>query len=399
MTCRSARGAIVKGEGIMAIHFTESELAARRDRVCAKMAEDGLDAMLIFRQESMYYLTGYDTFGYVYFQCLVLRADGAHFLLTRAPDLRQAQHTSTIQDIRIWVDREGADPALELKGMLADWGLENAKLGVEWEAYGLTAANGRRLAAALDGFARLEDASFLVSKLRLLKSEAELAYTRRAGELADAALSEAKRLAGAGADEGAILAAMQGAVFAGGGDYPGNEFIIGSGADALLCRYKSGRRTLSDRDQLTIEYAGVYRHYHAAAMNTIVIGNPDPLHQEMFDVARDALLACEAALKPGNSMGAVFDAHARTLDAAGYQKHRLNACGYAMGTTFAPNWMDWPMFYEGNPVVLAPGMAFFIHIIIVNSDTGIAQTLGRSSIVTEGDAEPICNLDLSLITR
>lgn len=33
---------------------------------------------------------------------------------------------------------------------------------------------------------------------------------------------------------------MQGAVLAGGGDYPANEFIIGSGADALLCRYKAG---------------------------------------------------------------------------------------------------------------------------------------------------------------
>ncbi len=49
---------------------------------------------------------------------------------------------------------------------------------------------------------------------------------------------------------------------------PANEFIIGSGRDALLCRYKSGRRKLSKRDQLTLEFAGVYRHYHAAFMRT-----------------------------------------------------------------------------------------------------------------------------------
>ena len=58
----------------------------------------------------MYWLTGYDTFGYCFFQCLVLRADGRLTLLTRAPDLRQAQHTSVIEDIRIWVDRDGAEP-------------------------------------------------------------------------------------------------------------------------------------------------------------------------------------------------------------------------------------------------------------------------------------------------
>jgi len=43
------------------------------------------------------------------------------------------------------------------------------------------------------------------------------------------------------------------------------------------------------------------------------------------------------------------------LDAAGHRAHRLNACGYSLGTTFAPNWMDWPMFYHGNPVEAAPG--------------------------------------------
>ena len=44
-----------------------------------------------------------------------------------------------------------------------------------------------------------------------------------------------------GTDESDILSAMQGAIFSGGGDYPGNEFIIGSGSNALLCRYFSGR--------------------------------------------------------------------------------------------------------------------------------------------------------------
>ena len=53
-----------------------------------------------------------------------------------------------------------------------------------------------------------------------------------------------------GADEAWVLAAMQAAILAGGGDYPASEFILGSGEDALLCRYKSGRRTLSTTTSL-----------------------------------------------------------------------------------------------------------------------------------------------------
>ena len=53
----------------------------------------GLDGILLFQQESMYWLSGYDTFGFCFFQCLYLKADGTMALLTRSADLRQAQHT------------------------------------------------------------------------------------------------------------------------------------------------------------------------------------------------------------------------------------------------------------------------------------------------------------------
>lgn len=383
----------------MAIHFSEAELAARRDKACRALRADGLDGLLIFRQESMFYLTGYDTFGFVYFQCLYLGADGDMFLMTRAPDLRQAQHTSVIEEIHIWVDREGVNPARELRDLLHQRRLSGKKLGVEWEAYGLTAANGRKLEHALDGFCDLEDASTLVSRIRLVKSEAELAYVRRAAELADDAYDRAVELTAPGADEGTILAAMQGAVFEGGGDYAGNEFIIGSGRDALLCRYKSGRRTLDPQDQLTLEWAGVFRHYHAAMMNTFLLGEPSAEHKALHAATREAILACEAALVPGNTMSDVFMAHARVLDAHGLKDHRMNACGYAMGTCFAPNWMDWPMFYQDNPVELKPGMTFFIHIIIANSNAGLGMTLGRSSIVGETGPEVLSKRPLDLVVR
>jgi Xaa-Pro dipeptidase len=383
----------------MALHFSTQELADRRARTVEAMERDGLDGMLLFRQESMYYLTGYDTFGYVFFQCLYLGADGRMTLLTRAPDLRQAQETSVIEDIRLWVDGPEATPAEDLRAILAEQGCQGRRLGVEYEAYGLTARNGLRLQAALDGFCDLADASELISRLRVVKSAAEIVYLRRAAELADRALEAALPLVGPGAFEGDILAAMHGAIFAGGGDYPGNEFIIGSGPGALLCRYYSGRRHLDAEDQLTLEWAGVERHYHAAMMRTLRVGAAPPRQVEMHQVARDALLAVEDGLRPGRPLGEAFDAHARTLDAAGYQAHRLNACGYAMGTTFSPNWMDWPMLYHGNPVVAAPGMAFFVHIIIFDSARGLAMTLGRTSLINETGAEPLSAAGLDFLAE
>ena len=383
----------------MALHFERTEFDTRIARVVAEMTARGLAALLLFRQESMFYLTGYDSFGYVFFQCLVLTADGRLALLTRAPDLRQAQHTSIIEEIRIWVDRPDADPAGELRALTGGLGLDGRTLGVEYDAYGLTAANGKRLEAAFDGVCPLSDASDLVTGLRAVKSPAELVYVRRAAELADDALDAAHQTVRPGAFEGDILAAMQGAIFRGGGDYPGNEFIIGAGQDALLCRYFSGRKHLAAEDQITLEWAGAYRHYHAAGMRTIVVGGVAARQRQMHAVAMDAFAACLEALRPGEPIGRVFDAYARVCDKAGMTAHRLNACGYSLGTTFAPNWMDWPMLYAGNPVLAQPNMVFFLHMILMDSEAALAICPGETVLVTDRGPARLSRHDLSLVCR
>ena len=247
---------------------------------------------------------------------------------------------------------------------------------------------------ALEGLVTLVESSRMVSRLRLVKSSAELAHAREAGRLSDAALDAAMPLVRPGGDEGEILAAMHQAIFAAGGDYPANPFIIGSGDGGLLCRYYSGRRKLSQSDQLTLEWAGTWRQYHAARMATLVVGEPRSEHRRMYPAAKDALLACEERLRPGNSFGDVFMAHAKVLDAAGMNEHRLNACGYSLGARYAPSWMDTFMFYEGNLEPVAEGMVLFVHIILMDSNTGVAMCLGRTSIVRADGPEIINGRDL-----
>jgi Xaa-Pro dipeptidase len=383
----------------MALHFELSEFEARRNLLLQQMADRKLDAMLLFAQESMYWLTGYDTFGFCFFQCLVVKSDGSMTLLTRSADLRQARQTSIIENIVIWTDRAEANPAVDLRNLLNDLGLLGMNIGVEYDTHGLTAQNGRRLDEQLHTFGKIFDASGIVSRLRLIKSEAEIEKARKAARLADDALDAALPLIKTGGDEGKILAAMQGAIFAGGGDYPANEFIIGSGEDALLCRYKAGRRKLTKNDQITLEWAGAYHHYHAAMMRTVLTGKVSKRHQELYDACRESLEAVEADMVPGKTFGDVFDAHARVMEAHGMVRHRLNACGYSLGARFTPSWMDMPMFFQGNPEPIAPGMTLFAHMIIMDSETGAAMCLGRTYLTTEGAPEPLSRHSLDLIVR
>jgi Xaa-Pro dipeptidase len=383
----------------MALHFERSEFAERLARVTQKMQEEKLDAVLLFAQESMYWLTGFDTFGYCFFQTLVVKADGTMALIARSADLRQARHTSVIDDIHVWVDRANADPTLDLRNLLVEMDLLGARIGVEYDTHGMTGRIARLLDSQLATFGQISDASYLISRLRLVKSATEIAYVERAAVLADDALDAALALIKPGADEADILAAMQGAVFSGGGDYPANEYIIGSGADALLCRYKAGRRRLDANDQITLEWAGAYAHYHAAMMRTVVVGTPSHRHRELYNACRETIEAIETVLKPGHVFGDVFDMHAKVMDERNLARHRLNACGYSLGARFSPSWMEHQMFHAGNPQEIEPGMSLFIHMIIADSDSGTAMTLGQTYLTTQGAPKALSRHSLDFLNR
>ncbi|MBC2774291.1 aminopeptidase P family protein [Rhizobium sp. AQ_MP] len=382
----------------MALHFSASEYSARRARLMARMAEEKLDAILLFAQESMYWLTGFDSFGYCFFQTLVMKADGSQTLLTRTPDLRQAKHTSTIENIVVWVDRLNADPAVDLRNLLSDLDLLGMRVGLEYDTHGMTGRVARLIDNQLNNFCETVDASYLVSNLRLVKSPAEITMIKEAAELADLAFDAALPLIGPDADEADILAAMQSAVLAGGGDYPANPFVIGSAADALLCRYKSGRRKLSATDQLTLEWAGVVAHYHAPMLRTVLIGDPSPRHRELYAAALEGMRAVEHELRPGHTFGEVFDAHARVMDERGLTRHRFNACGYSVGARFAPSWMEHHMFHAGNPQEIAPDMSLFVHMIVMDSDREAAMTIGHTYLTTETAPQPLSRHPLDLVS-
>ena len=382
----------------MGLHFSKEEFSNRKEKTLNSMKNEGVDALIMFRQESMYWLTGYDTFGFVFFQALVLDQRGNVILLTRAPDLRQAQNTSNISDIRIWVDKDGANPADDLKIILDELNLKGKKIGVEYEAYGLTGRNALRLNTVLQNYCSIEDKSELITKLRVIKSDEEISYVKKAANLADKALDEVWKHAKAGVSESKILAEMNRVIFEGGGDYPANEFIIGSGKNALLCRYQAEKQILNNQDQLTIEWAGTYRHYHSAMFRTIPIGKADPKHHKMHEACVEALTNCENKLKPGNKIGEVFDVHAKTFDDRGFKNSRMNACGYSLGATFSPNWMDWPMLYTGNPYEIQPGNIFFMHMILMDSENQLAMNLGETYLVTEKGNERLGNQKLDLTT-
>ena len=99
---------------------------------------------------------------------------------------------------------------------------------------------------------------------------------------------------------------------------------------------------------------------------------------------------------PGKTFGDIFDAHAERMDAHGMMQHRLNACGYSLGARFTPSWMDTPMAYRSNPAEVKPNMVIFMHMILMDSITDTAMTLGQTYLTTEAAPECLSTLPLDL---
>ena len=112
----------------------------------------------------------------------------------------------------------------------------------------------------------------------------------------------------------------------------------------------------------------------------------------------EAELEAEGEMTRGYTFGDVFDVHAKIMDERGLTRHRLNACGYSLGARFSPSWMEHQMFYAGNTQEILPNMTLFVHMIIMDSDAGIAMTLGQTYVTTEGAPQSLSRHSLDMLT-
>ncbi len=383
------------------LRFEPAEFAARLARTRVELRRRDLAALLVFGQETHYYLTGFDTAGYVFYQVGIITADErATIVLTRRPDLAQARDTSLYDDIRVWYDGEGANPAQELRAILAELGLGGARLGIELATYGLTGFNHQLTTDALDDFCKLIDASDIVRAQRVTKSSAEIAYVRRSAALADDAIVAMVGAARAGVIDSAVTAAGVSAMLAGGGDMPAGGPLVNSGRRAVYGRGVGGPRKLDAQDQLMLELGASYCRYNVCIEHSVAIGAPKPRQVFMFETARDTLYAMTEVARPGAPIGAIAEMFLARLDKAGFARQRFAACGYSLGATYRPTWMDVPpMIYAGNPMPLQPGMTLFPHVMLGDMDEGVAAGVGYTILITETGAEVLSRLPLELHRR
>lgn len=380
-------------------HFTADEFAARQQLVREELARRDLDGLLVSRIEDQYWLCGLDTTGYTIFHAMFIAADGALTHLSRSADLANVAYSSTCADVRLYDDVVGNTRSSNIKNLLASHGMKGKRVGIQLDSFGMLPDLYVELAATLEGWCELEPASDIITRLRLVKSDAELTYMRRAGEILGQANAAAVRATVPGAFEGDIAAEFNRVLLEQGADICAEpNWPLGAGQKSLLVRHTTGRGYVSENDQVLFEPGVAYRHYNVANMYTVLTGpKVDGRHIDMHAACVAALDSVQALIRPGNTFAQLYAEHRRVLEDFGFGHAALLACGYPMGAMWPPTWMERPMIAKNEPLVLAEGMTIFTHMILTDRAAELTMCLGETSIVTSDAPEVLAPLPRTVI--
>ena len=371
-------------------HFSREEFSQRQQKTRKHLQNLELDGLLLFKIEDMYWLTGYESDGFCIFGSMFIGTDGTLTHLARPADLGNLSYSSICEDVRISPDTEDSTRAEHIKDMLHSLGMEGKKIGIQVDTMGLTPRLFLEISEILDGWCELTVAPDFIRILRLVKSPQELSYFRKAGEVMDIVIDKVIEATYPGAFEGDIYATFYDTLFRLDADLPAHIPPLGSGDSALNLRYTTKRKNVSENDQVTLELGLAYRHYHVACMGVVLTGPEiNNRHLKMHKTSVIALDAVQAALRPGTTVGELFDIYKATLEERSEHDAVLTVAGYTMGAMWPPTWMEEPMIFEGNPLVLEENMTFFTHMILNDRETGLSMAVGETAIVTKDAPEII----------
>ncbi|MGY4688288.1 M24 family metallopeptidase [Salibacterium sp. K-3] len=376
--------------------FPKSEYSERIQNVKKKMEKRGLDVLFISDPANMNYLTGYDGWSfYVPQMVIVLLEEEEPYWFGRAQDVNGARSTSWLPPCRMlsyddaYVHSREKHPMEVLAAWMKRYKKKIKRAGVEMEAYYFSPRALQQLERKCS-WLRFTDAGLLVNEVRMIKSETEITYMKKAGRIADSAMESGRSAVKEGARVCDIAAAVSHAQISGtaefGGDYPAIVPLLPAGALTYAPHISWTDETLQQGDPVIIELAGCFRRYHAPLARTFTAGKPDGTFQRLTDAVTEGLETVLDRIRPGLACEEVEQSWQESLARYGYCKD--SRIGYSIGINYPPDWGEHTASLRpGDRTILQPRMVFHLIPGIWLEDTGVE--ISESFVVTEEGCETL----------
>lgn len=374
-------------DSIMGYHlpnlcFSMPEFKRRLMALRSKMKDANIDALITTTTENIFYLTGYQTLGYWFFQALVVPLESPPFMIVRAlehPNITQRTYLS-----ESFTYSDNADPIKVFADALNEKGLSSKRLGVELNSYFLRNREYAEIQSALPN-AKFEDTSGFVEDCRKIKSKAEIRVLKKAGRFTKIGMNEGLKRAAVGCSENDIAVSFYSGAIGAGGHYMAMPPFVASGPRSYLPHATYMNRTIEPNEFVLFEGAGSYLRYHAPCMRTIYTAKAKPWHKDIESILQDALSTTIAAMKPGITAGEVDAINQSVVRNNSFDGTQTSRSGYSVGIAFSPDWGEGHIIslIKGNDTVLEENMVFHVlsYIEIPATTHAVASRFGLSDTV------------------
>ena len=387
------------------LNFPRAEYDRRIAGTRNAMAKAGVDLILVSDPSNMAWLTGYDGWSFYVHQGVLLGLEGEPVWWGRAMDAQGAKRTVFMLHDNIsgypdnYVQSTERHPMEHLVREIGARGWGKARIGVELDNYWYSAAAHAVLQRELPN-AKLIDATGLVNWQRVVKSEAEIAFIRRAARIVDAMHARVVELIEPGLPKNVLVAEIQKQAIVGAdgywGDYGAFVPMLPSGVDATAPHLTWDDRPFQKGEGTFFELGGCYRRYHCPLSRTVYLGEPP---QKFLDAEEAVLEATEAGLdkaKEGNTCEDVAIAFFDTLQRRGFKKD--SRTGYSIGLSYPPDWGERTLsLRRGDKTVLRSNMTIHFMPALWLDDGGLE--LSETIRITETGAEILCKTPRKMVVK
>jgi Xaa-Pro dipeptidase len=365
--------------------FPVEEYRRRIAHVHEKMAQRGLDAIVSFGPHNIAYLTGMDSENLFDPQACILPAGGDPVLVILDFELGRFENSAWLQEPVLYGHFD--DPVAAFAAAVSTAGLARSRLGIDQRWIG--AQQYQQLVAALPD-AAIEDGFGVVERVRLVKSEAEIALMRKAASFTDAGVAAGFAAIAEGHRDYEVAAAITHALYSAGSDLSCWGPIVAAGYRAGTAHSAHNGKVIAPGESVFLELTGQHQRYTAPLMRTGILGKPSPEQRRLAEASSGAVAAILEAGKAGTP--------AKDVAAAGLQyiapveqgivfHHNF---GYPVGLGYPPSWIETLGFFirANNPEPLEAGMVFHLPMSL-RAVGRFGICLSYTMLVTPDGGEPL----------
>ena len=386
--------------------FSSNEYKNRLKKVQTSMQKKGIELLISQDTANINYLTGYDAWSFYYAQCVIVHVNADEpVCFIRAQDAGGAFIKTYLKKENIIIYDEKyihtwpLHPYDALVNLIKKNNWDKLNIGVEMDAHYFTAYCYEKLKQGLPN-AKIKDSERLVNWVRVVKSNAEIDFMKKAAIISENGMRTAMETINPGIRQCDAVAEIQKTLFKGtsdyGGEYASIATLLPTGKGTSASHLTASDKQFVNGEATVVELSGTYKRYHAPMARTVNLGKPEQKKIDAMKATNEALMAGINASKPGNTANDVAERFWEVLDK--YKIKKDSRTGYSIGIGYPPDWGEHTInISKGDMTMLKPNVCYHMIAVMQFGDWGVE--VSESIRITDEGNELLCNFPRDLYIK